>query len=117
MVLYLLLLLHLLTFFVFFISCSHFQVPDFLPVEAANKILKYGYLFRASIYNRKQLNEHLENSISDFCFDRPHYTLGLYTPNEVHHGTQPKIDPNIFKNAIKERVESNRTKGCVLECI
>jgi transposase InsO family protein len=85
-------------------------------VEASNKIIKHRYLFRKPIYNREHLELHLQEAIHDYCHIRPHYSLGIYTPFEVHTNTRPKISPNYILNAVKERRIANKSLSCDLKC-
>ncbi|MDH5382444.1 MAG: integrase core domain-containing protein, partial [Cyclobacteriaceae bacterium] len=52
-------------------------------VEAANKLLKYRYLFPKDVMDGMQLRNVLEKSIHDFIEVRPHGKLGGLTPSEV----------------------------------
>jgi putative transposase len=85
-------------------------------VEAANKTLKYRYLFLKDIYNLDDLLEHLPKAIYDYCYLRPHYKLGIRTPHEAHYNIFPEINPDFKKNAIKERINSNKNNSCSIIC-
>ncbi|PCJ62705.1 MAG: hypothetical protein COA58_16885 [Bacteroidetes bacterium] len=85
-------------------------------VEASNKILKHRYLFKQPISNRKHLEEHLKDAIHDYCNQRPHYALGIYTPFEVQYDKRPTFNIKTVKNAVKERREMNKMNGCDQKC-
>ncbi|MFT7590253.1 MAG: hypothetical protein ACI9UJ_000162, partial [bacterium] len=55
-------------------------------------------------------------AVHDFCYKRPHYALGVYTPFEVHNNSMPKIDLTKSKQAVKERKLRNRSQGCGIKC-
>jgi len=85
-------------------------------IEAKNKILKHRYLFRKELYNHEHLMLHLKEAVHDYCYQRPHYALGISTPYEAHTDTRPQLKPNLIKNAIKERIEKNKSNACSLPC-
>jgi transposase InsO family protein len=85
-------------------------------VEASNKILKHRYLFQKHLYNREHLEKHLREAVHDFCYKRPHYALGVYTPFEVHYNRMPKMDLTKSKQAVKERKLRNQVQGCGIKC-
>ncbi|MDH5399301.1 MAG: DDE-type integrase/transposase/recombinase, partial [Cyclobacteriaceae bacterium] len=73
-------------------------------VEAANKLLKYRYLFSGNIEDGDQLKTVLEKSIYDFNEVRPHGKLGGLTPSEAYQGQNVPIsfDPEALRTRIKE---------------
>lgn len=88
-------------------------------VEASNKILKHRYLFKQPISNREHLEEHLKEAIHDYCNQRPHYALGIYTPFEIQYDKKPELSIKTVKNAVKERREMNKMNkmnGCDQKC-
>ena len=86
-------------------------------VEAANKILKYQYLFVQNIADTEALENTLPAILDDYN-NRPQYFLTCYTPNEVLAGAIP--DKQRFKQAIagarEKRMLVNRNFGCSNTC-
>lgn len=70
-------------------------------VEASNKILKHRYLYRFDVLDREHLIEHLNDAIFDFNYQRPHNSLSLFTPFEVHYNKKPDIKSDSVKNHVK----------------
>jgi len=86
-------------------------------VEAANKILKYQYLFVQNIADTQAFENILPATLNDYN-NRPQYLLTCYTPNEALAGAIP--DKQRFKQAIdeekKKRTEANRKVACDNTC-
>ncbi|MDH5381821.1 MAG: integrase core domain-containing protein [Cyclobacteriaceae bacterium] len=86
-------------------------------VEAANKLLKYRYLFPENIVDGTQLKTVLENSIHDFNDVRPHGKLGGLTPNVAYQSQNVPIvfDPEALRTRIKENRGNSRCTQCKTE--
>lgn len=82
-------------------------------VEAANKSLKYGYLFKKDLFNFDDTVKYLDYAIKDHS-NKPHGALFGLTPLEVLNGAIP--DKYRFKNDIANarsfRIEENRKGDC-----
>jgi transposase InsO family protein len=85
-------------------------------VEASIKTVKYSYLFRAPIHNRKELEEHLSQAIHDHCYVRPHHALDSFTPSEVHKNQRPVIHTPTKKEIIHNRCRFNMSQECSQNC-
>ena len=83
-------------------------------VEAANKLLKYRYLFPENIADGTQLKIALEKSINDFNEIRPHGNLGGLTPSEAYQGENVPItfDPQ----ALRQRIDQNQANTGCTQC-
>lgn len=82
-------------------------------IEAHFKQLKSGFLHHKNITNRKELMRHLHFHHHEYNEIKPHSTLGIYTPNEVYSGKDPKKNfSKRFKQAAKQRRAQNRANGC-----
>jgi len=80
-------------------------------VEAANKLLKYRYLFPKDVQDGEQLKFLLEKSIHDFNEVRPHGKLGGLTPSEAYSGQS--IPVTFDRQVLKQRIEQSKAgKGC-----
>lgn len=55
-------------------------------IEAANKSLKYRYLFPKQIENLAQLQKILKSAVEEYNWVKPHASLHGYTPAELYHG-------------------------------
>jgi len=78
-------------------------------IEAANKVLKYRYIFSRPIMNADQLHAAVAAAIEAYN-NRPHYALSGLTPNEVYAGMV--VDKAAYRarlaHAHKARVAVNR---------
>lgn len=85
--------------------------------EAANKILKYRYLFPSPVADTDELVKILDNALKDYN-DMPQKNLYGLTPNEVLSGNIP--DKHKFTmqiaNARKRRVAANQQILCNDDC-
>jgi Integrase core domain. len=54
-------------------------------IEAANKLLKYDYLFRSMLFHDEHLTDSVDKAISDYN-GRPHYARKGITPNQAFTG-------------------------------
>lgn len=83
-------------------------------VEAVNKILKYGYLFRQPVNNLGELHRVLQEAVEDYCHQRPHYALGGLTPYEALLGKQlPDEWPQrLLVEGKRKRLAENRKRSC-----
>ena len=82
-------------------------------IEAANKQIKYHFLYHKEIANFEQLKDHLHHAINDYN-NRPHDVLKGLTPIEVLNG---KLPANVsFANQIAkakvERLKENKACNC-----
>jgi len=55
-------------------------------VERLNGILKYEYRLKETYPSRKIARIAYWQATRLYCTDRPHMSLGMKTPHEVHHG-------------------------------
>jgi len=60
-------------------------------VEAANKIIKYRYLYMRPVIEGKALFFELKRAIHDFNELRPHGSLGGLTPDEMYFGEKVRL--------------------------
>ncbi|WP_149244320.1 DDE-type integrase/transposase/recombinase [Dyadobacter sp. 32] len=86
-------------------------------VEAANKIIKYRYLFPKPIIDTSELTKTMAQAIENFN-DMPSGSLHGLTPNEVLNGAIP--NKHFFKikiqQAKQDRIETNRRITCDSIC-
>lgn len=86
-------------------------------VEAANKIIKYRYLFSKSILDTSELTKTLELAVENYN-SMPNGSLHGLTPNEVLKGAIP--DKHFFKSKIHKakqvRIAANRNVACEQVC-
>lgn len=82
-------------------------------IEAANKNLKYHFLYHKHIADFNSLCQWLPEAISDFN-NRPHHVLNGLTPLEVLNGKIPDKNAAIAqRQAAKiERIEKNKQQKC-----
>ena len=82
-------------------------------IEAANKQLKYRFLYHFHIPNHEQLKQFLGQAIRDYN-NRPHQSLGGLTPFEVLQGAQ--VDKAAQSQAIciaqRQRILKNKLEKC-----
>ncbi len=83
-------------------------------VEAHNRILKYGYLYRQKINTERQLQKVMTEAVREFNSIRPHIALNGATPDEVYlSGTIPNDQhAKALAKAKKQRVVRNRKELC-----
>ena len=55
--------------------------------ERLNGILKHEYRLKESYPSRKIARTACTQAVRLYCTDRPHMSLGMKTPHEVHHGS------------------------------
>lgn len=86
-------------------------------VEAANKIIKYRYLFPKPIMDTSELIKTLELAVENYN-NMPNGQLHGFSPNEVLTGTIP--DKHFFKSKIQkakqDRIATNRKVACEQVC-
>jgi hypothetical protein len=86
-------------------------------IEAANKILKYRYLYPKTISGMLELEKELHDAVIDFNA-MPNGQLYGFTPNEVLSGAIPSTES--YKEQIHlttfKRMQENRTFNCRLSC-
>ncbi|HEV2482492.1 MAG TPA: integrase core domain-containing protein, partial [Puia sp.] len=82
-------------------------------IEAANKQLKYRFLYHQHIIDHKQLRQFVEQAIHDYN-NRPHHELGGLTPMEVLHGA--RVDKAARSHEIRlaqqQRLLKNKREKC-----
>ncbi len=86
-------------------------------IEAANKILKYRYLYPRTISGMLDLEHEIEEAVIDFNA-MPNGQLYGFTPNEVLSGAIPsnKRYKEQIHLATYKRIQENRTFNCRLSC-
>ena len=60
--------------------------------------------------------QEMEFFVDDYNNIRPHYSHHYLTPYEVHKKRNPLDYKKIIKQAIKDRVVSNREQSCSIDC-
>ena len=82
-------------------------------IEAANKQLKYRFLYHKHIADLNNLKKYVKDAVEDFN-KRPHHVLNGLTPIEVLNGKPP--DANLYKNEMihsrMKRVVENKKISC-----
>jgi putative transposase len=82
-------------------------------IEAANKQLKYRFLYHQHIENYEALVEYVEKAVHDYN-NRPQQVLHGLTPLEVLQGQIP--DPHAYANQIQQakanRILENKKAKC-----
>jgi putative transposase len=84
-------------------------------IEAANKQLKYRFLYHQKINDYSRLGEYVDKAILDFNH-RPHDILNGLTPIEVIQGKRynKQIQNNLLRLAKQTRILENQKKKCCL---
>jgi hypothetical protein len=82
-------------------------------IEAANKQIKYHFLYHKEIANFEQLVSHLHQAVEDYR-NRPHDVLKGLTPNEVLKGELPAnvCFANQIVKARMVRLKENKSSKC-----
>lgn len=83
-------------------------------IEAANKQIKYNFLYHKHIATLTELKTYVHQAIDDYN-NRPHNVLSGLTPNEVLKGKMPaNVDYAAQLNAAKARrlTENKKLKCC-----
>ena len=82
-------------------------------VEAVNKLMKYGFLFRQELLDFNHVERYLEIAVEQYN-NRFHYALLGLTPHEVFDGAIP--DKNLFKEQKQQakilRIAENKALSC-----
>jgi putative transposase len=84
-------------------------------IEAANKQLKYRFLYHQKINNYSRLGEYVEKAILDFNY-RPHAVLNGLTPIEVLQGKRhnKEMHNNLLCIAKQTRILENQKMKCCM---
>ena len=84
-------------------------------IEAANKQLKYRFLYHQKINDFSKLDEYVNKAILDFN-NRPHNILEGLTPLEVLQGKSydKKIENNLLSLAKQTRIRENQKVKCCI---
>jgi transposase InsO family protein len=82
-------------------------------IEAANKQLKYHFLYHKHIADLSNLKKYVKDAVEDYN-NRPHHVLNGLTPLEVLNGQSP--DHKLYKNEMihsrMKRVVENKKISC-----
>lgn len=84
-------------------------------IEGNNKILKQTYL-KNTVLNSSELEGYINNSITEYNNEKPHYFHKIYTPDEVYENPELKDTKIFFDNLNKERIAANKTFVCGKVC-
>ena len=82
-------------------------------IEAANKQLKYRFLYHHHIADYEALVKYIEQSVNDYN-NRPHHVLHGLTPNEVLHGQIP--NPHAYTSKIQQSKATRLTENKKIKC-
>lgn len=86
-------------------------------MEAFYHTAKYRYLYLQPIHNTKEFHVKFTEMMHEYHFLKPHYALGIYTPEEVLNGADVKLSHrNIYVQAAEKRREFNRNANCNQKC-
>lgn len=86
-------------------------------MEAFYHISKYRYLYNQPIQNGTELQNIFTEMMHEYHTIKPHYALGIYTPEEVLNGADPKAPlTEIFRKAAVQRRATNKKAQCELNC-
>jgi hypothetical protein len=86
-------------------------------MEAFYHTIKYRYLYLMSIHNTEELITEFKNLLHEYHFHKPHYALGIFTPDEVRNGADVSTSyRDIYTQAARERREINRNVHCTQKC-
>jgi len=84
-------------------------------IEGNFRIMKQSYFRKRQILSETIVQE-MDFFVDDYNNHRPHYVHEIYTPSEIH------LDPNLknirprLKNALKDRIASNKKRNCIKPC-
>ena len=84
-------------------------------IEAHNKILKQGWLYRKEFESFEELSDAVDQFVVEFNDVRPHHAIGGMTPTELHEGCEnyyTEIYKLKAKEARKDRHLSNKCNAC-----
>jgi putative transposase len=84
-------------------------------VEAHNRILKQGWLYRKEFHEESELIHEVDQFVYEFNEIRPHDSIGGLTPSEKHDGAPDYFNSSFEKmaqRARQDRYESNRCNAC-----
>ena len=84
-------------------------------IEAHNKILKQGWLYRKEIKDSEFLKAEVERFVNEFNNIRPHHAIGGMTPAEMHLQKENYCNDSFITSANearKERVVNNKCNAC-----
>jgi len=83
-------------------------------VVAANKSLKYRYLFPKQIENLEQLQKVLKNAVEEYNCIKPHASLHGYTPSELYHEMplQTELFTTLLQQAREQRIALHQRRAC-----
>ena len=84
-------------------------------IEAANKQLKYRFLYHQHVDSYDALVKYVQQAVDDYN-NRPHHALNGLTPYEVFQGQMPS--PHMFASEIDEakanrQIENKKIKCCL----
>lgn len=86
-------------------------------MEAFYHTAKYRYLYQQPIHNQPELILKFKEMIHEYHFLKPHYALGIYTPEQVKNGADMKLSHrNTYAEAGRKRREMNRNMNCNQKC-
>ncbi len=100
------------------LSIAQVDIPQSNSMmEAFYHTAKYRYLYQKPIQNLQALTLRFQELVHEYNFIKPHYALGIYTPNEVYNGADPNTSHrDIYAQAAIIRRETNKNTNCPLNC-
>ena len=85
--------------------------------ESFYSILKYQYLYRLNLKTGEELKDAFEKMIHEYHYEKPHFALGIYTPDEVRKGADIKASlKDDYDQAAIARREQNKKVNCSAKC-
>ena len=74
--------------------------------ERINGIIKDEYLYNYQVNTVKEAKELLQTTVELYNTDRPHMSIGNYTPEQIHQSTNPIKIEKLWKNYYRKKQES-----------
>jgi transposase InsO family protein len=71
--------------------------------ERVNGIIKDEYLYDRQVNSMKEAKALLNSVVELYNTDRPHMSIGNFTPEQIHHSTKPIKTEKLWKNYYRKK--------------
>ncbi len=71
--------------------------------ERVNGIIKDEYLYDHQVSSNKEARTLLDDTITLYNTDRPHMSIGNFTPLQIHQSTNPIKTEKLWKNYYRKK--------------